>query len=76
MKNILISTGGSGGHVIPAINLFNHIKNQFNVTIYTDSRGAKFIPKEFDKNIFEVKKVPEKIYFFPLKIFFFICCFY
>ncbi len=70
MKNILISTGGSGGHVIPAINLFNHIKNQFNVTIYTDSRGAKFIPKEFDKNIFEVKKVPEKIYFFPLKIFF------
>ena len=70
MKKILISTGGSGGHVIPAINLFNHIKNQFDVTIYTDIRGAKFIPKEIHKNIFEVRKVSEKIYFLPLKIFF------
>ena len=26
MKNILISTGGSGGHVIPATILYEHLK--------------------------------------------------
>ena len=39
MKKILISTGGSGGHVVPAINLYHHLKNEFNVILYTDVRG-------------------------------------
>ena len=26
MKKILISTGGSGGHVLPALNLYDHLK--------------------------------------------------
>ena len=69
-KKILISTGGSGGHVIPALNLYNHLKNEFDVTLYTDLRGAKYIPEEIEKTIFEVKKIPEKKYLFPLKIFF------
>ena len=46
MKKILISTGGSGGHVIPALNLYDHLKKDFDVKLYTDSRGAKFFPKE------------------------------
>jgi len=25
-KKVLISTGGSGGHVIPAITIYNHLK--------------------------------------------------
>ena len=29
MKKILISTGGSGGHVVPALNLYGHLKNDF-----------------------------------------------
>ena len=70
MKKILISTGGSGGHVVPALNLYNHLKHEFNVSLYTDVRGAKYIPKEFKKTIFEVKKIPEKKYLFPLKIIF------
>ncbi|MDC0854074.1 UDP-N-acetylglucosamine--N-acetylmuramyl-(pentapeptide) pyrophosphoryl-undecaprenol N-acetylglucosamine transferase [Candidatus Pelagibacter sp.] len=71
MKNkILITTGGSGGHVIPALNLYNHLKNEFDVYLYTDVRGAKYIPKEIRKTIFEVKKVPEKKYLFPIKIIF------
>ncbi len=41
MKKILISTGGSGGHVVPALNLYQHLKNDFDVKIYTDVRGAK-----------------------------------
>ena len=69
-KKILISTGGSGGHVVPALNLYNHLKNEFDVTLYTDLRGAKYIPEEIKKTIFEVKKIPEKKYFFPLKVIF------
>ncbi len=69
-KKILISTGGTGGHVIPALNLYNHLKNKFEVSIYTDLRGSKYIPNEIKKTIFEVKKIPEKKYLFPLKVFF------
>ena len=64
MKKILLSTGGSGGHVVPALNLYEHLKNDFDVRIYTDERGLKYIPKDIDKTIFEVKKLPEKKYFF------------
>ena len=70
MKKILISTGGSGGHVIPALNLYDHLKKDFDVKLYTDSRGAKFFPKEINKTIFEVKQVPEKKFFLPIKIIF------
>jgi len=69
-KKILISTGGSGGHVMPALNLYNHLKNEFDVLFYTDVRGTKYIPEEIKKTIFEVKKIPEKKYLFPLKIIF------
>ena len=70
MKKILISTGGSGGHVVPALNLYDHLKKQFDVSICTDLRGAKYIPKEIKKTILEVKKISEKKYLFPLKIIF------
>ena len=36
MKNILISTGGSGGHVIPAIILSEHLKKEFNIFMSSD----------------------------------------
>ena len=48
-KKILISTGGTGGHVIPALQLYNHLKNTFDVMIYTDLRGSKYIPIEIKK---------------------------
>ena len=70
MKKILISTGGSGGHVGPALNLYEHLKNNFDIKIYTDIRGAKYIPKNISKKIFDVKQVPEKIYYFPFKLIF------
>ena len=28
-KKILISTGGSGGHVMPAITIYDHLKNSY-----------------------------------------------
>jgi len=70
LKKILISTGGSGGHVLPALNLYDHLKKDFDVKIYTDTRGVKYIPEEINKTIFEVKQISEKKYFLPLKIIF------
>ena len=46
MKNILISTGGSGGHVVPAKILSEHLHSNFNVFISTDSRGLKYLDSE------------------------------
>ena len=43
MKKVLIVTGGSGGHVIPAISIYDHLKNNFEVFLITDERGKRFI---------------------------------
>ena len=45
-KNILISTGGTGGHVVPAEVFNEHLKQEFNVYISTDVRGFKYLNKE------------------------------
>ena len=43
MKNILISTGGSGGHVVPAKTLREHLQSNFNVFLSTDLRGLRYL---------------------------------
>ena len=43
MTKILIVTGGSGGHVIPALTIFDHLKNNCDVHIATDERGTKSV---------------------------------
>ena len=52
-EKILISTGGSGGHVIPAITLHDHLKNEYDVIISTDIRGLKYL----DINNYEIYEV-------------------
>ena len=52
MQKVLISTGGSGGHVVPATILYEHLKNQFHVSMSIDYRGVNFLDK--DKYKFEV----------------------
>ncbi len=42
-KKILISTGGTGGHVIPAITIYDHLKNDYDIVISTDLRGLKYL---------------------------------
>lgn len=46
-RNIIICSGGSGGHVFPALSVYNEIKknNCNNVVFLTDTRGAAFIKK-------------------------------
>ena len=50
-KKILISTGGSGGHVIPAKILIDHLNYNFEVIISTDQRGEKFLNDVSNKKI-------------------------
>ena len=70
---ILISTGGSGGHVIPATIIHDHLKNKYEVVISTDLRGLKYLDVNSYK-IFEVNtpKLDKSILlpFTILKVFF------
>ena len=45
-KKILISSGGSGGHVIPAIAFYDHLKENFDAFLILDKRGSSFINKK------------------------------
>ena len=49
-KNYLISTGGSGGHVLPATIFCEHLSDEANVILSTDKRGLKYL----DKNKFQI----------------------
>ena len=42
-SKILISTGGSGGHVLPAITIYDHLKSNYETLISTDLRGLKYL---------------------------------
>ena len=69
MKNIfLISTGGSGGHVIPATILYDHLSKQKKVILTTDKRGLKYLDKK--DYLFEVIDTPKlnNIFFLPLNL--------
>ena len=48
-KKILISTGGSGGHVIPATILHDHLLKKKDIIISTDNRGYKYLNKDIYK---------------------------
>jgi UDP-N-acetylglucosamine--N-acetylmuramyl-(pentapeptide) pyrophosphoryl-undecaprenol N-acetylglucosamine transferase len=65
-QRILISTGGSGGHVIPASILYEHLKDQFKVSMSTDYRGFKFIEKnKYNIDIFNVTPISKNIFLLP-----------
>ena len=69
-QRILISTGGSGGHVVPATILYEHLKNEFNVSMSIDNRGIKFLNKnKYNLEIFNVTPISKNIFFLPFQIF-------
>ncbi len=51
MKKILITTGGTGGHVIPAKIIQEHLRDKFKIYYSTDKRGLKYFSSEIDKII-------------------------
>ena len=42
-KKIIIATGGTGGHIIPAVSLFETLKSDYDTEITTDKRGVKSV---------------------------------
>ena len=69
INKILISTGGSGGHVIPAIILYEHLSKTNQLFISTDKRGSKFLDKNTHK--IETINTPKlnNIFLLPLNLF-------
>ena len=67
-KKILISTGGSGGHVIPATILYDHLSKKTEVIISTDKRGYKYLDKSH--NNIEIVDTPKlaNIFLLPLNL--------
>lgn len=69
MKNILIVTGGSGGHVVPSISLFEHLKKNFSVKMVSDLRGSKFINiMKFKYELIDVPNLFLNPYLLPINI--------
>ena len=65
-KKILISTGGSGGHVIPATIIYKHLEDNFEVSMTSDLRGVKFLNKdEYNLKIFNVKPISKNLLIMP-----------
>ena len=69
-KKILISTGGTGGHVIPASIFFEHLKNDFDVFLSSDERGMKFLNLEKDKiKIINTPNLKNNLFLLPFNFF-------
>jgi len=67
-KRILISTGGSGGHVVPATILYEHLKEEFHVSMSTDIRGIKFLDtKKYNLETFNVSPISKNIFLLPFQ---------
>ena len=67
-KNFLITTGGSGGHVIPAMILCEHLSDKTNIIISTDKRGLKYLNKnEYKIEIINTPRL-NNIFFLPFNL--------
>ena len=72
-KKILISTGGSGGHVIPAITFYDHLKENFEIFLTTDKRGVRFINQnKYIFNIINVPQLTKNFFKIPFNLIFFL----
>jgi len=68
-KKILISTGGSGGHVVPATIIYQHLKATNNIFMTSDDRGVKFMENnKYNIEIINVPNISKNIFLLPLKI--------
>ena len=76
-KNILISTGGSGGHTMPAITLYEHLKIDYEIFLTSDKRGSKFInDKDYNFKLIEIPRISKNLFKIPNIIFFLIISFF
>ena len=68
MKKILITTGGTGGHVIPAKIIKEHLKDDFNVLYSTDERGYKYLTSDTSSTIIINTPKFDSFIYMPFKL--------
>ena len=51
MKKILITTGGTGGHIFPAQIIEEHLRDSYEIYYSTDLRGLKYLSSSNNKII-------------------------
>ncbi len=82
-KKIIIATGGTGGHVFPALSLSEELKKNFEVKIISDKRGLRYFKNKeniklinsatiFEKNLFKLIINLNKITFSIINAFFYL----
>ena len=60
-KTIIFCSGGTGGHIFPAISMINYFKDKSNVILVTDKRALKYIPStECEIKVFNVSPFSKK----------------
>jgi UDP-N-acetylglucosamine--N-acetylmuramyl-(pentapeptide) pyrophosphoryl-undecaprenol N-acetylglucosamine transferase len=58
-KNIVIATGGTGGHIFPAYSLANYfVKNNYNVKLTVDNRGLKYLKDYENLDLIKIPSSP------------------
>ena len=69
MKKILIVTGGSGGHVIPSLSIYDILKDNFEVQIVTDLRGSKYISNnDYNFSLIDVPNLFSNLLLLPYNL--------
>ena len=69
MKKILITTGGSGGHVIPSLSIYDALKDDYEVQISTDLRGSKYINNEnYNYSLIDVPNLFSNLLILPYNL--------
>ena len=68
-KNILIATGGSGGHIMPAIVFYNLLDKRFKSFISSDLRGLNYLNrKNYNPKVVKTPQIFNSYLLFPFKI--------
>ena len=68
MKKILISTGGTGGHVIPAEIIDEHLKDSYEIYYSIDKRGLKYLSSSKNKTVIIDTPKLNLSFFFPFRL--------
>ena len=72
-KKILITTGGSGGHVVPALNFYKHLNQYNDVFLTSDLRGLRYIDKKiYNYKIIDVPDIKKNLLKIPLNLLLFV----
>jgi len=62
-RKIIIATGGTGGHVFPALSLSDCLKKNFEVKIFSDRRGLKYFKNKENIRVINTGTIFQKNFF-------------